>query len=84
MIVFILGQTVKPVQFYHQLDVFLNSSSGNRFSKDIKWNENREEILVRDTLISSNVRGFRPFLCGGAAGEHSLCMQGNTNDVALQ
>ena len=63
MIVFILGQTVKPVQFYHQLDVFLNSSSGNRFSKDIKWNENRDEIVVRDTFISSNFLRWRS---GGA------------------
>ena len=84
MIVFILGQTVKPVQFYHQLRVFLNSSSGNRFLKDIKWNKNKNEIVVRDTFISSNVRGFRPFFCGGAAGEQSLCMQENTNDVAPQ
>ncbi|CAB4003433.1 patched domain-containing 3-like, partial [Paramuricea clavata] len=45
--------TVEPeVQFYQQLKVFLNSSSGNRFIDDIKWNKNADKI------VATRIRAF--------------------------
>ena len=47
MFLFFLGQTIEPEdQFYEQLEVFLNSSSGNRFIDDIKWNKDKTAIMV--------------------------------------